>query len=361
MNSESIFDATGEQLAGDYETPGSKYAQTLLVTYEGDLNLDGYVDEAEALTVIGNVGTLNSTWEQGDANNDGEVAPGDANESVSNEGKGVVSGEGIVPEQMWGDDGDDRLVFLSPRGQEDISVYGGQGIDTVDFSDLAFGISFDLAESTPTLSDPFQESDKDKIVLVSDLTIENILGTDHSDYLFGDEQNNRIESLGGNDLLFGYGGQDVLLAGDGDDQLIGGDGSDSLSGGDGDDDYLYTMDLAGHTGYDSIVEFPGGGDDDIDFSGFSSVDQGLIFDLGSPNSQIALTHASGAYLGYTALAGQEIERVIGTTQDDLIAGNEFDNTILGGAGHDIIFGRGGDDTLDGEDRRNWNWRQFVLI
>ena len=45
--------------------------------------------------------------------------------------------------------------------------------------------------------------------------------------------------------------------------------------------------------------------------------------------------------------GFAIEGITGGTEQDVLTGNNFDNTLVGGAGNDTLNGGGGDDTLDG--------------
>ena len=68
------------------------------------------------------------------------------------------------------------------------------------------------------------------------VNIENIIGTNdekitqqhtHHDRLRGNEVDNRIEGLIGNDLLEGRGGNDTLNGGVGNDTLNGDDGDDT--------------------------------------------------------------------------------------------------------------------------------------
>lgn len=102
--------------------------------------------------------------------------------------------------------------------------------------------------------------------------VENLVGTDFGDNLFGDRNANLFFGFDGNDWLAGRQGNDTLIGGNGDDDLdghegddllfgeagiddlSGGDGADELHGGDGDD----TLD--GGDGNDMII---GGAGDDI--------------------------------------------------------------------------------------------------
>ena len=84
----------------------------------------------------------------------------------------------------------------------------------------------------------------------------------------------------------------------------------------------------------------GGGNDTLDFSGFSQ------------NQKINLTAGSfsdvGGMTGNVSIAqGVTIENAIGGSGNDLLIGNDAANVLKGGAGNDIIYGGGGADVLWG--------------
>ncbi|MGY0216080.1 calcium-binding protein [Endozoicomonadaceae bacterium StTr2] len=84
------------------------------------------------------------------------------------------------------------------------------------------------------------------------LDVENVYGTAHRDVITGNEANNRLVGLGGDDLLRGGDGNDVLVGdgqdgltgndvlegGRGRDTLVAGGGTDLLKGGEGRDAYV---------------------------------------------------------------------------------------------------------------------------
>ena len=78
-------------------------------------------------------------------------------------------------------------------------------------------------------------------------------GTEDADTLQGHQAANRMNALGGNDVLVGWEGNDVLHGGGGDDQIDGGDGTDVMTGSDGYDKFW------GGSGNDT---YEGGGDND---------------------------------------------------------------------------------------------------
>lgn len=62
-----------------------------------------------------------------------------------------------------------------------------------------------------------------------------IMGTNHSDWLFGAGGPQYIDGANGNDHIYGRGGPDTLIGGNGSDMLYGGGGRDVLIGGNGND------------------------------------------------------------------------------------------------------------------------------
>jgi len=77
--------------------------------------------------------------------------------------------------------------------------------------------------------------------------VERLVGSQHSDFLFGNSQSNYLDGGGSPDFLFGLVGNDSLRGGGGFDFLFGGDGNDLMLGqshtdtlnGDGGDDRMW--------------------------------------------------------------------------------------------------------------------------
>ena len=65
--------------------------------------------------------------------------------------------------------------------------------------------------------------------------IENLIGSNYDDYLYGNEVGNKIEGGTGSDSIEGWDGADTLIGGAGNDTLFGGAGNDSIEGGEGND------------------------------------------------------------------------------------------------------------------------------
>jgi Ca2+-binding RTX toxin-like protein len=117
-----------------------------------------------------------------------------------------------------------------------VVINDSAGIDTLDFSQCAAGVSIDLAANKGTP----QEVLKGKSTLALNGTIENVIGSRFDDVITGNSADNRIwggdgndtiRGGGGKDLLYGQGGNDTLFADAGIALLLGGAGNDTLNAG----------------------------------------------------------------------------------------------------------------------------------
>lgn len=172
-------------------------------------------------------------------------------------------GSGIFDE-YYGNMGDDTF-FLGYDFDGSNYVYGGVGIDTVDYSFSTLGVAFALTRGTFFLDDRFE-------------SIENGRGSHFLDEIHGSGADNYIEGLGGNDYLLGKEGNDRLEGGSGNDRLDGGAGFDSLFGGSGADTFIFT-DYDDTTNiseeWGDILDFNGTQGDKIDLS--ETTDNGLDY------------------------------------------------------------------------------------
>jgi len=126
-----------------------------------------------------------------------------------------------------------------------------------------------------------------------------VLGSENGDVITGDNLDNTLNGIGGNDRLDGGSGNDTLLGGGGNDTLIGGAGNDFLQGGGGND-----------------ITDGGAGIDTVSFA-----------DIGTSVSVDVLN----------------IENVFGSENGDVIAGDSFNNILNGSGGDDLLSGGLGQD------------------
>jgi VCBS repeat-containing protein len=161
-----------------------------------------------------------------------------------------------------------------------------------------------------------------------------VLGTEVSDMLYGDNSDDFINGLGGDDQIFGGEGNNFLLGGAGNDILYAGSGNDRLDGGDGNDL------LFGSEGRNTLL---GGAGDDTIYGGTSDD----LIDGGNGNNQIYAAEGNnliGTGSGNDVVyAGAGSDWVFTGEGNDVIYAAEGNNLIAAGAGDNIIYSGSGSD------------------
>src|SRR5262245_13858237 len=218
----------------------------------------------------------------------------DAADGVTN-GSDLIYGYGgnDTIRALGGDDG-----LIGGAGADILD--GGSGIDIVYYFDSLSYVIVNLADGTGAGGTAAGDT------LIS---IENAVGSDFDDFLFGSIGSNNLYGQGGDDFLSGGGGNDELYGGIGDDTLKGGGGADFVSGSSGIDTVSY---------YESA----------------------LGVDVSLQSNQGHFGDAEG-----DTFSG--IEDLTGSLHDDHLFGNNADNVISGLDGSDELRGFGGNDTLYG--------------
>lgn len=213
---------------------------------------------------------------------------------------------------------DDKIYTSAGKG--DVSVNAGEGLDTLYLThgglkaNLGGKSDFGKYGGTVTLRG-----------------VENVVGSDSDDTIFGDGENNKLVGRAGDDKIDGGDGDDTITGGSGKNSLDGGAGNDTITGG-SDDDVIN-----GGNGDDKITA--GGGDDTI--NGGDGTD---TVDAGSGDDTI-----NGGAGNDTLTAGAGDDEIVGGKGDDTIKADAGDDTVDGGAGKDTINGGDGNDTLAGGD------------
>ncbi|MDX2237755.1 MAG: calcium-binding protein, partial [Hyphomonadaceae bacterium] len=286
---------------------------------------------------------------------------------------------------LFGEAGDDVFRLYVNDGRFGRTLYGGQGIDTADFSEASNGITIDDP------GDPYgQVSSTGVAKAVVFEEIENVIGSTFGDVIRWDGANNLLRGGDGDDELNGRGGDDTLEGGRDNDALIGGDGFDTASYAyatgpvavslavttaqtvaTGDVDTLTEIEaligassndtLSGNGGANRLSgaggddQLNGSGGDDILIggSGADALDGGAGFDTASYATAAAgVTVNLGALAQNTGEAAGDsftsIEAVEGSTLGDSLLGDGGGNVLRGLGGADFITGGGGDDTLIGD-------------
>ena len=321
------------------------------------------------------------------------------------DGADYIDASGLIGAELYGEAGND-IFALGPS--ENAMIDGGDGSDVLELKpDQAFrldaffdqealgsggsdlenvaGWAVDLSAGFATSE--FLEAGVDPnnnvpFTYTASLTsIENVLGSDFSDTISGNADDNLLLGRAGDDLISGGAGDDNLNGGEGDDTLLGGDGDDVLFGGTGQDS------MTGGAGSDQFLLAPEDAFDIIsDFNPvedlLSVVGLGVTFEdislaaNGTGTDVIVGTRVVATLLGVTPAELSEADFVfpdpapddpgaipVGTDGDDFldatastrlpgddgvaVAGLEGDDTILGGAGDDTLSGNGGADEIVG--------------
>ena len=260
----------------------------------------------------------------------------------------------LLANQLTGNSGNNRLRGLDGAD----TLEGGGGIDTLIGG--GGGDVYIVDSSTDTITETVGGLGIDEIRSsitfnfgVDFIELITMTGTGSIDAI-GSDAAERIVGNTGFNIVDGFGGADTLEGGDGGDDLYGGTADDRLFGGTGSDA------LHGDQGADNID----GGDDDDVMSGGAGADTlngGLGVDLVTYASSVAgvtvnlfTGTGSGGDAQGDLLAG--IENLVGTSQNDVLTGddvaNHFDggvgaDSLSGGAGNDTLLGGTGDDTLAG--------------
>lgn len=199
---------------------------------------------------------------------------------------------------------------------------GGEGEDIADYSGYWIsGVDVDLESGIAKSG--FHGSGSNTLV-----NVENVIGTDFSDRISGDAEDNIIHGRGGSDYLSGRSGDDVIHGGEGFDHISGGRGRDQLYGGDDRDI------LEGGRDADHID----GGHGDQDAATYASSD-------GAVNVSLERGTGVGGHAQGDTLVN--IEYLVGSDYDDILTGDKGANLIAGGAGGDTINGGQGDDYFIG--------------
>jgi Ca2+-binding RTX toxin-like protein len=267
---------------------------------------------------------------------------------------GGVGNDTIIPlggnDILCGGEGNDTFVIAGPGIKE---IDGGNGTDTVDYSNMAAGVTADLS----------LELGPGGGMLVA---VENLIGSAFDDVLVGDFRANRIQGRAGSDKIDGREGQDDLLGEEGNDEILGGLGNDGLQGGAG-DDTIYGDDETRTRGSEADVDsilagdgndmvFCGPGSDSV--RGEAGDDQlfgddgrdmlrgGLDNDTlrGGPGNDMLFGDAHSD----PANPGSGADLLMGEDGIDTLNGGEGPDELHGGAGADNLIGAGGDDDLFGE-------------
>ncbi|MCE3289593.1 MAG: hypothetical protein K0R83_1605, partial [Caulobacter sp.] len=231
----------------------------------------------------------------GSTHNDVLTGNGVTNRLTGGLGADVLSGLGGL-DFIEGGQGDDLLN----GGLEADYLIGGIGIDTATYADAAAAVTVSLTDMALQVGEALGD------ILDG---IENLTGSNFSDTLHGDAQDNVLSGGNGKDILHGHKGADTFIGGFGDDIVSY---ADTIPG--------MKINLA------NAAENSGEAADDI----FQSI-EGLI----------------GGKGGDWFIGNSEANRLEGGEGNDTLKGGANDDTLIGGQDVDKLYGAEGSDRLTG--------------
>ena len=215
------------------------------------------------------------------------------------------------PNKLWGGAGADVLNGgagddIIDGGPDGDSINGGVGADTASYANSDAGVRVSL------LTDRGEggHAEGDRLS-----NVENIIGSDHDDRLFGNHLPNK---------LTGGAGADRIVAGAGDDTVEGGAGADTM---DGDLDAYPTTTVASDT-----LSYAGStGAVTIDLSGQQAA-------ANASASQQRAHYATGSGGDAVGDKFRGFENVTGGMGNDRLTGDGWNNILIGGPGADRLDG-----------------------
>lgn len=234
------------------------------------------------------------------------------------DGAAVDPGSEVVLENLtFALDEDDRFSVLFQGNAQQLDHILATG-------NLADNAQIDAVHTNTPIGNP--NSDHDPILALFNVGLQTVTGTNGVDgALDGNDGDDDIDGLrgddtingnGGNDDIDGGRGEDTIDGGSGDDMIEAGPGSDNVTGGDGEDM------INGGSGADMLD----GGADDDKINGDSGDD--------------------------TIMGGDGDDMLDGGLGNDTIFGNDGNDMLIGGAQRDMLFGGADNDILDGGARED---------
>ncbi|MEI9902929.1 MAG: calcium-binding protein [Asticcacaulis sp.] len=203
-------------------------------------------------------------------------------------------------------------------------MYGGQGDDVYVVDNIGDVIGENPGEGEDTVESYISYTLGDNVENLTLMGSAGLSGT-------GNELANTIIGNNGANTLTGGDGNDYIDGGKGNDILDGGNKNDTLEGGDGDD----------------TIYASAGGDTVDGGAGFD------WYDASTLSSGLTISLASGRVSGAGMSAElSSIEKVNGTSGNDIITGSANADVLRGNLGDDIIDGGTGDDHLFGDGGTN---------
>ncbi len=220
--------------------------------------------------------------------------------------------------------GDDRLL----GGAGDDMLEGGPGADVLDGGPGMDAANYHGSNARVDVrlgSNLAQGGEAEGDTLIS---IENLIGSQHSDTLAGDWRANYIDGGSGDDLVWGSGGNDILEGGHGADRLVGGSGLDTAK---------FADSNAGVTVNLSASALAGGHAEGDTFARMTDV---------SWKDEHGVTHTVSLPDIENLTGSEYADNLTGDVRANVLSGSYDDDVLAGLAGSDQLIGGDGLDTAD---------------
>jgi Ca2+-binding RTX toxin-like protein len=286
-------------------------------------------------------GNGNDTIYGNDAGN--VITAGSGNDTIhaGNGTNTIICGSGI--DNVYGGAGNDTIVeteksnydpydFGMQAGVDYVDhLDGGAGNNTVDFSHFHYAVTVDLRSGLAWATDPRSPGPSYQVATLAN--IQNVVGGQGDDEIWGNDAGNVITAGSGNDTIHCGNGTNTIICGSGIDSVIGGAGNDTII--ETEKSNYDPYDFGMQAGVDYVDHLDGGaGNNTVDFSHFHYA---VTVDLRSGQAWATDPRSLGSAYQVATLAN--IQNVVGGAGDDefTVAGN---NTIDGGAGTNTVIFHG---------------------
>jgi Ca2+-binding RTX toxin-like protein len=328
-NFETLLCGSGNDQIGIYTFGGSN---TDTIEYiDGGAGNDSLVYDEQS-------GNITPTVHGGDGNDTLEV---DRRQGFFD---GIVTSGG--PAYYYGDAGDD--TFRMSRDEDSRNFFGGDGIDSVDYSEFstAGGMHFSLDDQQNDGPGGNDNIHSDVEIIHGGPWSDTIIGSSHDETLYGGAGGDLIIGGGGNDSLVGTQGSDTLEGDAGDDTLVGNGGIDTFNS-DSDDSIVNSAAIL----RGSTLSVSGTNGDDVINVQLKPADAATLqVIVNGTTSEFALSQITEIDIaGYKGNDRISVDSAV-TVRADLDGGDGND-TLSGGGGQGSLVGQAGNDLLmnnDGE-------------
>ncbi len=306
------------------------------VSIQGDTTNDTLNFSSTTLTGIVKIdgGSGNDTI-TGSAGDD-TILGGIGNDILNGGGGNDTLEGGVGDDTLDGGAGSDTYVVGAGAGFDTYTDTGTSGVDTIvaNAAGVAIGLRTGFA--------PASGIEAISANGFANVSIQGGTGADTWDFsattLTGIT---KIDGGAGNDTITGSAGNDTIVGGLGNDTLRGGAGSDTYQVGVGDG--VDTFSDTGTSGTDRIVATA----NDVAIglaSGFGSANGIEEINSGGFTNVSIVGGASGDTFDFSATSLTGIAKIDGGAGNDTITGSAGNDTIVGGLGNDTLRGGGGSDT-----------------